>query len=133
MDKAEVIRTTFPKSERLVSQKLIDQLFTGGKNRSLSEFPLRLVYSLRQRQEGDEPVQLLISVPKKHFHHAVDRNRVKRQLREAYRHCRQPLFTALPSDRSLQVALLWLSDRHYDTAQVFVSVDNLFDRLVQQL
>ena len=52
MDKAEVIRTTFPKSERLVSQKLIDQLFTGGKNRSLSEFPLRLVYSLRQRQEG---------------------------------------------------------------------------------
>jgi ribonuclease P protein component len=133
MDKAEIIRTTFPKSERLVSQKLIDQLFTGGKNRSLSEFPLRLVYSLRQRQEGDEPVQLLISVPKKHFHHAVDRNRVKRQLREAYRHCRQPLFTALPSDRSLQVALLWLSDRHYDAAQVFVSVDNLFDRLVRQL
>jgi ribonuclease P protein component len=133
MYKAEVIRTTFPKSERLVSQKLIDQLFTGGKNRSLSEFPLRLVYSLRQRQEGDEPVQLLISVPKKHFHHAVDRNRVKRQLREAFRHCRQPLFTALPPDRSLLVALLWLSDRHYDTAPVFVSVDNLFDRLVQQL
>ena len=123
----------FRKRERLVSQRLIDDLFAGGHSRSVAAFPLRAVYQLRPRGDHDAPLQMLVSVPKKHFHHAVDRNRVKRQLREAYRHCRQPLFTALPSDRSLQVALLWLSDRHYDTAQVFVSVDNLFDRLVRQL
>ena len=77
----EGVRATFSKRERLVSQRLIEMLFGQSANKSLAAFPLRVVYHLRKRQEGDEPVQMLVSVPKKRFHHAVDRNRVKRQVR----------------------------------------------------
>ena len=76
---------TFRKRERMVSQRLIDDLFAGGSSHSVAAFPLRAVYKLRERNDHEVPLQMLISVPKKHFHHAVDRNRVKRQVREAWR------------------------------------------------
>ena len=76
-------RYTLPKLERLNSRILIEKLFTGG-SKSLPAFPLRIVY---MPVEGEHlpAVSLLISVPKKRFKRAVKRNRVKRQIREAYR------------------------------------------------
>jgi ribonuclease P protein component len=124
---------TFPKSERIVSQKLIDELFTTSGSRSLAAFPLRAVYNLRERQEGDQPVQILISVPKKRFHHAVDRNRVKRQVREAYRHRKQRLYDVLPADKALLVAFVWLSDRHLPTDEVAARMETLVQRLSERL
>ena len=129
----EGVRATFSKRERLVSQRLIDLLFGQSASRSLAAFPLRVVYCLRHREAGSEPVQLLISVPKKRFHHAVDRNRVKRQVREAYRHRKQTLYDAMPVDQSLLVAFVWLSDRHLPTADVAARVENLLERLVNRI
>ena len=76
---------TFKKEERIVSNLLIETLFEKGNSQSLSAYPLRAVYLRTEHRKGCAPVQLLISVPKKKFKHAVDRNRVKRQIREAYR------------------------------------------------
>lgn len=121
----------FPKRERLVSQKLIDLLFGG--SRSLVAFPLRVVYYNKERACGDEPVQLLISVPKKRFRHAVDRNRVKRQIREAYRYHKAILYQALPDDQQLLLSFVWLSDKHSPTAEVEQRVALLVRRIAEKM
>lgn len=129
----EGVRATFNKRERLVSQRLIDMLFGQSASHSLAAFPLRAIYNVRERHEGDEPIQILVSVPKKRFHHAVDRNRVKRQVREAYRQHKQRLYDALPPDKALLVAFVWLSDRHLPTDEVASRVESLIQRISERL
>ena len=124
---------TFRKRERMVSQRLIDDLFAGGNSHSVSSFPLRAVYKLCERNDHDEPLQMLISVPKKHFHHAVDRNRVKRQVREAWRLHKQLLAEALASDKQLLIAFVWLSDTFLSTQEVEERVTGIVKRLQEKL
>ena len=100
----------FPKREHIVSTRLIEQLFGSGST-SMAAYPLRAVFHTVERKQTDVPVQVLISVPKKRFKHAVDRNRVKRQVREAYRHYKQPLIEAIPVNKSLLVGFVWVGDR----------------------
>ena len=52
------------------------------------------------------PAQVLIATSKRKFHHAVDRNRVKRQLREAYRHNKHLLTDRLPADKAVDIAFI---------------------------
>jgi ribonuclease P protein component len=74
-------RFAFPKAERLKSRKQIDVLFAKGKH--LPSFPVRLIYQLSDA--GESGVQAGFTASKKNFKKAVDRNRIKRLLREAYR------------------------------------------------
>lgn len=120
---------TFRKQERIVSTRLIEMLFGKGNSKSLSAYPLRVVYLQTARQTGEAPVQILISVPKKRFKHAVDRNRVKRQVREAYRHHKQILEGAVAEESQLLIAFIWLSDRHCPTAEI----EKRVVRLLQQI
>lgn len=125
----------FRKRERVVSQKLIDQLFNGTGSHSMAAFPIRVVYATKDLETGNEaPTQLLISVPKRHFKHAVDRNRVKRQLREAYRHHKQIVWEAMqPRNQQLVMAFIWLSDHHLSTAEIDNRVKLLLQRIVRKL
>jgi|SRR5690606_23287222 len=75
------MKFTYPKNEKVKHRKLIEKLFTQGK--SVSKYPLRLVFM--EVGNSDEPFQLSVSVSKKYFKKAVDRNRFKRLLRETYR------------------------------------------------
>ena len=109
---------SFPKTERIVSQKQIDALFTGTGSHSKAAFPVRAVYIVKEREAGRPSVQLLLSVPKKRFKHAVDRNRVKRQLREAFRHHKHLLIDALPDDKAVDLAFIWLSPSHLLSADI---------------
>lgn len=120
---------TFKKQERIVSNKLIETLFGKDGSQSLAAFPLRAIYLLTERREGCAPIQILISVPKKRFKHAVDRNRVKRQIREGYRHHKQLLFERVPEDKQLLIAFIWLSDRHSTTKEVEKRVVSLLQRI----
>lgn len=117
------------KKERLCSRYLIDRLFTPGNSRSLSAYPLRLVYHIEKTEEGEanNGVSLLISVPKRCFKHAVDRNHVKRLVREAYRTNKQLL--NLPEDTEAQIAVIWLDNKHYPTEIVTEKIKNLLQRL----
>ena len=123
----------FQKKERVVSQKLIDELFDGGHSHSMAAFPLRVIYMHTEHQEGQPPVQVLISVPKKRFHHAVDRNRVKRQIREAYRHQKHLLADKVAPNQMLVVAFVWLSDQLQPSAEVDSKVKNLLERIARKL
>ena len=73
---------SFSKEERLCSVKLIDKLFQNGSSFLL--YPFRVVW-LTEPLKTEMPVQVLISVPKKKFKRAVDRNFLKRRIREIYR------------------------------------------------
>jgi len=73
---------TYPKSEKLKSRNTIDLMFKNGK--SVSKYPLRLVFIKGNVDEG-QLLKMGVSVSKKYFKKAVDRNYFKRVLRETYR------------------------------------------------
>ena len=112
---------TFRKQERIVSDLLIETLFEKGDSQSLAAYPLRVVYLQTERQPGHAPIQILISVPKKRFKHAVDRNRVKRQIREAYRRHKQLVINGIEEGRELLIAFIWISDRHFSGNRVVMT------------
>lgn len=122
---------TFKKEERIVSNLLIETLFEKGNSQSLSAYPLRAVYLRTEHRKGFAPVQLLISVPKKKFKHAVDRNRVKRQIREAYRKNKLLLEGTVDEGQMLLIAIIWLSDKHYATNEVEKRVINLLKQMAK--
>lgn len=74
---------TFKKEERLCSKKLFEEL-AAGKN-SFFSHPLKLIWLQKETLPCDVPVQAAFTVPKRLFKKAVDRNRIKRIMREAYR------------------------------------------------
>jgi ribonuclease P protein component len=76
-------RFGFPQSERLKSRKQIDELFEKGK--SFSVFPIRVTYRILPSDEQNNGLQIGVTASKRYFKKAVDRNRIKRLLREAYR------------------------------------------------
>ncbi len=73
---------TFKKQEKLKKSKLIEQLFAQGK--SLTVYPVKLIY-LEIDHESPYKIQAGVTVSKRNFKKAVDRNRIKRLLREVYR------------------------------------------------
>ena len=91
---------TLSKSERLNRKKVMERMFAGGA-RSFSFFPLRVVYV--PAPELEAPVAVLVSVSKRRFKRAVMRNRLKRQIREAYRLHKQILIDVLPADGPRQI------------------------------
>lgn len=81
---------TFSKEERLCSHTLIDNLYADGHR--LMAFP----YSVQWQKVENKPLcQVLIIAPKRRFHHAVDRNRIKRLTRECYRTLKPSLYNFL--------------------------------------
>lgn len=121
-------RNTFKKSERLCSRILMDCLFQGD-NRTATAYPLRAVF-LPVEEELQKGISILISVPKKRFHDAVDRNRVKRQIREAYRKNKHALAEQVAqSGKGLLVALIYVSAEIETTEQIEKRMIRLLDKI----
>lgn len=81
----------FPKAEHLCSRKLIERLYAEGQR--VRVFPYSVHWLLVD--ELPVPCQVMIVAPKRKFHHAVDRNRVRRLTRECYRLSKAPLLDTL--------------------------------------
>ena len=64
--------------ERIKSKKQLEMLFGGGKSRSMVAFPVRLVYMTNDCTTDTPQLMMMVSVSKRHFKHAVKRNRVER-------------------------------------------------------
>jgi ribonuclease P protein component len=124
---------TLSKKERIVSNLLIETLFGQGNSDSLAAYPIRVIYTQIEQQQDCAPVQILISVPKKRFKHAVDRNRVKRQVREAYRHHKQLLYNKVEEGKQLLVAFVWLSDKHMPSSEVEKKIKMLLEKIAAKI
>jgi len=134
----------FSKRERLCSKKLIDTLFGPGRSHAMTAFPLKVVYRLVDNVTEttasagavtETNVQVLISVPKKHFKRAVKRNKVKRQVREAYRKHKSYVTLRVKelTDKQLLIAFIWLSNELTDSVTVDQRVYNLLQRIVERI
>lgn len=107
---------TLHKSEKLDKKKVIEKMFAGG-SRSFSVFPLRVVYLPVEELAAD--ASILVSVSKRRFKRAVKRNRVKRQIREAYRKNKHGLLDVLAARQCrLAIAFIYLSDQLADSALI---------------
>lgn len=104
----------FPKAEHLTSKTLIDKLYKEGV--SVVSFPLRAVYMTLEPEDTQPTAAILINVAKKRFRHAVDRNLLKRRIREAYR-TNKPLFIEelRAMNKSVAVAILYIDNKHSST------------------
>jgi ribonuclease P protein component len=90
---------SFPKSEKLKSKKAINLLFTEGN--TVTKYPIKLFYL---PVENSHKSKAAFSIPKNNFKKAVTRNRIKRQLKEAYRHQKG----LLKNDSNLKYLLFFL-------------------------
>lgn len=122
------MRFTLSKNNRLKSRKLIEKLFAEGK--SINAFPLQMKY-LATEFDLDTKVQVAFSVPKRNFKKAVDRNRIKRQLRECYR-LRKPEFVE-QMHQSYIFMILYLGKEEPEYADLEKVMDDLLGRFIKGL
>ncbi len=126
-------RFTLSKEERICSKKLINELFSGN-GRSMTAFPLRVVFMKRTIVDDEPRAAMLVSVPKRYFKHAVDRNRVKRQVREAFRRNKSIITQNLTDDHeAVAMAFVWLTDEKFPSSEVENRMVRLLTRISECL
>jgi ribonuclease P protein component len=99
-----ILHHTFTVSERLKGKKLFDALFTSGQ--SVNKYPITAVFKemvFRDRM----PARTGFSVPKKKFKKAIDRNRLKRRMREAFRQNKHGLYDRLTKNKK-QISIVFV-------------------------
>lgn len=128
MRKFVKMKFTFGKQERLKSKTLLKKLYEEGK--SIKEFPLRMVY-LQAEHLGGFPAQAGVSVPKRNFKRAVDRNRIKRLLREAYRKQKFIVYNGLEKPYVFMISYIGNKELPYETIEK--KIKNLLISFVQEV
>ena len=103
---------SFKKIEKLKSQKLIEKLFSEGK--SIAVYPLRLVY-LKTSFEDPVKLKVGVSVSKRNFKKAVDRNRMKRLMREAYRLNKSKYLNTITDQYAFMILYIGKSETDFNT------------------
>jgi len=122
---------SLPKIERLKSTKVIQRLFTEGK--ALSAYPIRAVYLfLDQSSDQRESAQFAFSVGKRKFPKAVDRNRIKRQMREAFRTQKPTLLSHIPTNKKLAVLFLYVGKEAIPYARMHSAMGKALQKLSKE-
>ena len=106
------MKFTFNKKEKLKSQKLIEKLFDEGK--SVTVFPLRMLY-LKTTHDDGSTIKTGVSVSKRNFKKAVQRNRIKRLLREAYRLNKPEYFNNITTSYALMILYIGKEATDFDS------------------
>ena len=118
---------TYSKNEKLKSKITIGLLFSEGK--SVSKYPLRLVYYADDSVDAQK-IKMGVSVSKKHFKKAVDRNYFKRVLRETYRLNKHKLIESL--DKPYAFMLFYQSKDRLSFEEINTKTIQLFEKFIAQ-
>jgi ribonuclease P protein component len=122
-------RNTFPLKEHLKSKRVIEQVYANGA--SVTSFPLRAIFIEQPTEEQEPTAAILINVSKKRFRHAVDRNLVKRRIREAYRTSKHPFIEALENNgKKMAVAIIYIDNKHNSTAFIRKKMARLLESIL---
>ena len=120
-----------PKYERICKDNDIQALFD--KGRGVSVYPYRVVYLFHKDKSRPVTVRLLVSVSKKRFHHAVNRNRVKRLMREAWRKSKAPLYEICERDTiSVDVALVYTATVIHSYEEMIAKTQKAVQEIVKK-
>tara|TARA_B110000046_G_C12913554_1_gene363915 strand:+ start:250 stop:627 length:378 start_codon:yes stop_codon:yes gene_type:complete len=110
------VKLTFKKSERLTSRKIIDAIFEEGS--ALKKYPILLKYYAVEFRDN-EPLKVVICVPKRRIKNASDRNRIKRLMREAYRQNRMTFKEKIAAEgKSLALFFIYNGKENPDYATI---------------
>ncbi len=122
-------RNTFGRAEHLKSEKAIGELFETGS--SLSVQPIRLIYKVNHNATNS--IKVGFAVPKKKFKRAVDRNLLKRRMRESYR-LNKYLFVHENDDNvpSLEIMMVYQGQTLEDFIIINESIKSLLKKLIQK-
>lgn len=119
---------TYPKKEKLKSKKTIELLFSEGQ--SVSKYPLRLVY-VENSFENEELIKFGVSVSKKYFKKAVDRNYLKRVLRECYRLNKNILQESI--DKPIAIMFFYQSKEVLSYQEINEKTIQLFEKFIEKV
>lgn len=119
---------TFKKSEKLKSKKNIEQLFLEGS--SVTAFPLRLMYLQTSFKDGAN-IKIGVSVSKRNFKKAVDRNRIKRLMREAYRLNKNSYFNNITTQYALMILYIGTDKPKFKTLETKIKL--LFEQFLNKV
>lgn len=122
---------TFSKAQHICLRRDIDALFST-EGHALSVYPIKAVYRKVARNAEEPAVKVLVSVAKRHLHHAVSRNLTKRRIREAYRLQQSILNGALADGEGLHIAFIWLSDKTENYQRIEKSVVRLMKNIAEK-
>lgn len=124
------MKNTFKKEERLRSKKQISRLFNEGK--SFFRYPFRIFF-LKEKTEEPALPQVLITVSKRNFKKAVDRNRIKRLVREAYRRNKKPLVEHCTGNSvSVLLGLIYTGKTILSYAEIEKKIILILHHLIEQ-
>lgn len=123
---------TLSNKEKLKSRKSINRLFAEGKQLSL--YPLKQVYIIHDLPQRQKPSLFSISVPKRNFKKAVDRNRIKRLFREAYRqNCINLKQELLKQGKQIMLMYIYVGREMPDYMEIEKKIITLIDRTIKKI
>ncbi|TVR71619.1 MAG: ribonuclease P protein component [Marinilabiliales bacterium] len=118
----------FHKSERLCSRKAIGRLFSDGN--TLFYYPFRLLWS-ESGEDAGVSARIAISVPRKRFKKASERNRIKRLIRESYRRNKGIVLESLEASGSnIDIMIIYVSERMYAYDHIDLKLRKILKELV---
>jgi ribonuclease P protein component len=123
-----LMKFTLGKKERLKSRKLIERLYKEGK--SVKAFPLRMVY-LQMDHTSSFPAQVGVSVAKRNFKKAPDRNRLKRLMRETYRLQKEIVYNHVEKPYVFMISYIGKEEKAYE--EIFSKMDKLLNLFVEEV
>ena len=122
------MRNTLGKQERLKSKKLIEKLYAEGD--SVKTFPLRMMY-VQTAHTSEFPCQVGVSVAKRNYKLAVDRNRLKRLMRETYRLQKQIVYNNL--DRPYVFMISYIGREEIKYEDLYLKMEKLLTLFIDKV